>query len=304
MKPERPSLRICLILILLSSLFMAGASAPFYFEVRKGNSAYEDQKYDQASEHYEKALQQDPASGISSYNQGNVHYRKGEYDKAAESYQKSISGKESPLAPDAYYNLGNSLLMAALPALELEDPAQKEVAGGLLNAARDSYKMALSLNPEDAEAKYNLEYTLNKIKEFNVEEKQEPSSCSSNKDDENKQERQKDEKKAETEQSEEKQQESQAPEQDTETAEKQEGQQQQQQQRQQEQAAAEPEKEKEDQQKQQASRSEKQEEEPDETKGISMDEAASLLNIVSQQEKEALKNRQRVTRASGYSKDW
>jgi len=110
--------------------------------IKKGNSYYNSKKYKSAEVEYRKALELDPTNNYAKFNLGNTYYRQGNYDEAIKQFDAVNRSKfnKNDLAK-AYYNLGNSMLQAK----KYED-------------AIESYKKSLLNNPDDYDAKYNLEY--------------------------------------------------------------------------------------------------------------------------------------------------
>ena len=116
--------------------------------VKKGNEAFANKKFDNALNKYQDALLKNPESPLIHFNVGDALYKKKNYKDALKSYQKSLNSKDIHVQEQAYYNLGNCLYkMAKLPESIL------------------SYKDALKLDPNDHDAKYNLEYVRRKLKE-------------------------------------------------------------------------------------------------------------------------------------------
>ena len=109
--------------------------------IRSGNKAYKQEKYSEASTHYNEALSENPMSPEANFNAGNTFYRQKEWDKSMESYQQFLGiEKENPLKMSAaWHNIGNALLQ------------KKE-----LEKSMEAYKMALRLNPSDDKTRYNL----------------------------------------------------------------------------------------------------------------------------------------------------
>jgi Ca-activated chloride channel family protein len=129
-----------------------------------------------------------PSLGIGDFERGNRLYRQGHYAEAVTAYQQALAhGKDTP---EVHYNLGTALLQmkkyaeaeqqlrAALttvdPALRqhvsynlgnrfleearaAQDTAQTQK---LLDSAIDAYKQSLRLQPDDKDAKWNLELAL------------------------------------------------------------------------------------------------------------------------------------------------
>ena len=109
--------------------------------IRKGNSVYGKQKYSEAATFYQHAVEENPSSKEAHFNLGNTSYRQKEWDKSMEQYNHFISlEQENPLeAAAGWHNIGNAMLQ------------KKE-----LQKSMEAYKMALRLNPQDNETRYNL----------------------------------------------------------------------------------------------------------------------------------------------------
>ena len=82
------------------------------------------------------------------YNIGNALHLQKKYEEAIAEYEKSIDSKDAELQARSYYNMGNTHYRM----------------GKLLEAIED-YKRCLDINPEDEDAKYNIEFIREKIKE-------------------------------------------------------------------------------------------------------------------------------------------
>lgn len=91
----------------------------------------------------ETANRLDPDDPLTAYNAGTVNLSAGRARKAARNLDKAVKNVPSELASNAWYNLGNARLAAGDPA-----------------AAVEAYKQTLLRNPNDAEAKHNLELAL------------------------------------------------------------------------------------------------------------------------------------------------
>jgi len=117
------------------------------------------------------------AAGIGDVERGNRHYRAGRYAEAVEAYQAAL--RDGDNSPELRYNLGTALLR--LGRYEDVDPGLRErswynlgnrfleaarasaEAGGqapLLGTAIEAYQRALRLDPDDRDAKWNLELSL------------------------------------------------------------------------------------------------------------------------------------------------
>jgi len=117
-------------------------------KVFEGNKLFNEEKFDEASNKYQDALLEDPGSSIIQFNVGNVLYKKNNYEKALESYNKSLDSDDVLFQAQSYYNIGNTLYRS-----------------GKLPESILAYERALKLNPDDQDAKHNLEFVRNKLKE-------------------------------------------------------------------------------------------------------------------------------------------
>ncbi|MCM2267208.1 MAG: VWA domain-containing protein [Elusimicrobiales bacterium] len=122
---------------------------------RKGNSAYARQDWPKAFEYYSRAQQKAPGDKRLDFNTGDAFYRMEDYAKAREFFEQAAT--DPRLAARASYNRGNALYRA-----------------GDLQGAITSYRAALSLDPKDENARFNLQKAL---------EQKKKNSCSDPKDD-------------------------------------------------------------------------------------------------------------------------
>jgi tetratricopeptide (TPR) repeat protein len=126
-------------------------------KVIAGNKLYQEEKYDAASSQYHDALLEAPESPVIQYNIAGTEYKTGKFQEALENYAKSLSPRlaerrkpeeERLLRSKIHYNRGN-----ALYRLNKYPEAIQE------------YTETLKLNPDDEDAKYNLEFVRNKLKD-------------------------------------------------------------------------------------------------------------------------------------------
>lgn len=119
--------------------------------IRQGNKQYEDGNYKKAEIDYLKSTQSGKASHKGFYNLGDAWYMQENYLQASAAFDTLRTFKmDDETRSKSYYNLGNSLLKAALDSAKL---AQQVLPPGI-----EAYKQSLRLNPGDADAKYNLAY--------------------------------------------------------------------------------------------------------------------------------------------------
>ena len=119
--------------------------------IRQGNRQYEDGNYKKAEIDYLKSTQSGKASHKGFYNLGDAWYMQENYLQASAAFDTLRTFKmDDETRSKSYYNLGNSLLKAALDSAQL--------AQQILPSSIEAYKQSLRLNPDDADAKYNLAY--------------------------------------------------------------------------------------------------------------------------------------------------
>ena len=135
----------------------SGYSQSLRSKVNDGNAQYHEEKYEEALNNYQDALLDDPKSDIVSFNQGDALYKLDKYEKAIESYQKVIGSSDLKMDGKAHYNIGNSFFK--------QDKLQESI---------QSYIKALDINPDDQDAKYNLELARAKLKEMADKQQQQP----------------------------------------------------------------------------------------------------------------------------------
>ena len=108
-----------------------------------GHEPYLGGDYAASLKSYQDARGRAPQSGAPFYNTGNTQYRMEEYEAATESFDESLRHADGVLRSQGFFNRGNSAF-------------QRE----LYPEAVDAYKEVLRMNPDDQDAKHNLELAL------------------------------------------------------------------------------------------------------------------------------------------------
>ncbi len=135
-------------------------------EILKGNQAYKNSQFDAASSSYKKALQKAPGNNIASYNLGNSIYKAGKPEDAVKYYDDAIAASnEEGVKEKGYYNKGVAF--------------QKQ---NKLPECVDAYKHALKLEPNDEEARQNLQRALAQQKQQDKKQDQQKKNNQENKD--------------------------------------------------------------------------------------------------------------------------
>jgi len=114
----------------------------------QANKLYKEGKVNEALSKWRDAQIENPDNDKLHYNIGNGLYVQKKYEDAFNEYEKSLDSKNSELRSKAYYNIGNT-----------------HYRMGKLPEAIEDYKKCLEINPDDEDAKYNIEFIEKKLKE-------------------------------------------------------------------------------------------------------------------------------------------
>ncbi|MCB0278771.1 MAG: tetratricopeptide repeat protein [Calditrichaeota bacterium] len=124
--------------------------------LKKGNTEFGNQQYDKAREFYQEGIVKDPNNPNLWFNMGNVYFQQKQYADARSAYFKALDFKDTLNLSRTNYNVGNTFMFESK-----------------LDTAITYYKRALELNPNDDDAKYNLELARSILKEKSKKEQQE-----------------------------------------------------------------------------------------------------------------------------------
>src|SRR5262245_46322217 len=148
----RPMLQGLLVFLVALYLPVPGQAASPYQAVQQGNALYQSGKYAEAAEQYGSASQMVPDAAEIHFNQGNAAYKQQDYRKAHEHYTQALQTAERTLEGKVKYNLGNVEYQQALQNLQ-----QPQAAMPHLRSAMTYYRDSLDVDPQQQEARYNLE---------------------------------------------------------------------------------------------------------------------------------------------------
>ena len=102
-----------------------------------GSCLYKEDRFNEATEHYQKAIECKPDYPEAHYNLGEVCWRQGKLDEAIEHYQKAV--ELEPARAEFYINLGNLLAIQGRPAEAIRQ-----------------FQKAIAVEPDYTKAHYNL----------------------------------------------------------------------------------------------------------------------------------------------------
>ena len=123
-------------------------------------------RLEEAGKKYRQALAGDPDNPALHYNLGDVLYQQKQYGRAAAEFTKGLASDDLTLQAKSYFNLGDSHFQMAAAAGGKLDSAEKEY-----RQAIQAYEASLALNPDDADARANLELARKKLQQIQKKQK-------------------------------------------------------------------------------------------------------------------------------------
>jgi Ca-activated chloride channel family protein len=151
--PVRKPLLAWAVLGLLLQAPTIGRAGP----LQDGYAAFQQGDYEAALRHYIEAQLDDPDDPSLLYNLGNAYYESGDYAAAGDHYRQALAKADPALKAKLLYNLGNA--------------AYRE---GQLQEAITHYEAALEADPEDIQAKENIEFVKKQMQMQQQQQNQQP----------------------------------------------------------------------------------------------------------------------------------
>ena len=111
-----------------------------------GHQLYTNNDYQAALDSYEGARDLAPKSAEPRYNVGNALYRLGEFEESLLEYDEALRYARGDLRSRAFFNRGNAAFQAQM-----------------YKQAVEAYEEVLRMNPDDHDAKHNLEIALRQL---------------------------------------------------------------------------------------------------------------------------------------------
>ena len=141
-------------------LFAIGSQESFSQSLRglvnEGVENYNEGNFSDAEVNFKKGVEKSPENVEAKFNLGDAYFKQERFDDAIKSYNSAMAfAKDDLEKARVHYNIGNSLLKA-----------QK------IEESIEEYKKSLKLNPGDQEAKYNLSYALELLKNKDDQQQQ------------------------------------------------------------------------------------------------------------------------------------
>jgi Ca-activated chloride channel family protein len=128
-------------------------------DLERGNRLYRSGRYAEAAEVYTRIIESGKASPQVQYNLATALLALGRHAEAERHFQSALQDVDPELRRRTFYNLGNRYLTEGRAVSDLEQQ------GAMLDAAIESYKRSLRIDPQDVDAKFNLELALREREE-------------------------------------------------------------------------------------------------------------------------------------------
>jgi Ca-activated chloride channel family protein len=161
---NRLTARMIFFLLLTLSLQVSAQADRKY--VRQGNKEFEKEKFAESEISYRRAIDKNKSASDAVFNAGDALYKQKKYEDAGKQFVENHNMNEDKSKKSAsLYNLGNSFLMS-----------------NKIKESIDAYEGSLKLNPENMEAKYNLAYAQDLLKQQQQQQQQQQQKEQNNKD--------------------------------------------------------------------------------------------------------------------------
>ena len=134
----------------------------------RGEEAFNQGDYLQASEYYREKLQEAPSDPQLLYNYGTATYKNNMFDDAIDAFTKALKSDDVELQKKAYYNRGNSYYQKGVE-VQQADPA---TTLNQWKQAVNSLDSALQLDPDDADARHNQNIIQKRLEELEKQQQQ------------------------------------------------------------------------------------------------------------------------------------
>jgi len=127
---------------------------------------YKDGKYEEALKEYQQLLEPKGEDSRLHFNAGAAAYRNHQLEEAAKQFDEAANASNLRLQGMAYYNRGNTLYY-----LGEQDPDPSKRGEAWKKSIQD-FQNSLKLNPQDPDAKFNLDFVKKKLEELKQQQQQ------------------------------------------------------------------------------------------------------------------------------------
>ena len=147
--------------LLVSSLALASPQS--------AQRAYQKGDFASAERQYAEAAKATPSDPRLNFNLGAAAYRKGDFNRAGKAFESALRSDNLKLQEQAYYDLGNASYRLGETTLAKKDI---EATKRQWKQAISEYQGALRLRPDDADARFNLEFVKKRLADLERQQKQ------------------------------------------------------------------------------------------------------------------------------------
>jgi Ca-activated chloride channel family protein len=162
-EPGPKACAAALAVLLLWPAFVFGSSAKALREYKNG-------QFEQALKDYHQLLERKSDDSRLHFNAGAAAYRNHQLDEAAKQFDDAANATDLRLQGMAYYNRGNTLYYMG------EQDADPSKRGETWKKSVQDFQNSLKLNPQDPDAKFNLEFVKKKLEELKQQQDQQKKS--------------------------------------------------------------------------------------------------------------------------------
>lgn len=138
-----------------------------YDAVQQGNTLYQEEYYEAAAQQYATAAEQLPGQAEIQFNQGNAAYKQQDFASALNYFTQALNTVDPLLESRTKYNLGNVKYQQALQAMSNPKAAIPHV-----QSAMTYYRDSLDADPQQPEARYNLELAHRLLRQLQQQQQQ------------------------------------------------------------------------------------------------------------------------------------
>ena len=146
--------------LLFCLLATDGLAASPQKNIKQGNKLYEQGKFEASKEKYMEALTKNPESDIINFNLGTALYKARDYDQAMDHFQKALLSEDAKLKEKAYYNSGNTLYQMGMA----QEQSAVEQAVASLEKSIAQYERALEIDKKGEDTLNNYAFVERELK--------------------------------------------------------------------------------------------------------------------------------------------
>jgi len=159
-KQSGTALTILLFLCLAGNLVAATTPEQAIQDFQKG-------LFSTAEQGFRESAETTPTRYDLHYNEGVAAYKNGDFNQATDAFKQTLHSSDLDLQEKSYYNMGNSYFRQG----QSMAPTKPEQTVELWKKSLEAYQSALSLNPKDADSKYNHTYVKKLLDELEKQQK-------------------------------------------------------------------------------------------------------------------------------------